>query len=798
MGLHCASVSCAFQGPSRSAGAINSSLHTLTRVVAAYAAAPPGQRPAHVPFRESLLTLMLRDSIGGNCRTAVIVTLSGDEDQLPHSLKSCHFARLARGVSNCARANRSYDPAIALDALRAQVAELEQELRACEAARDEALAAAASATSSLGALEDLMACATATALDTRLRAWAEATLPWGDPDDLRGAVGRLGAVIAALQKCVKATGAVTQSEATSADASTCMTTPRAPLPREALDASTQVSPLPIDLPVDTVATPEHSEHPRTEEAAKSHKSSAARSARSQTSDRSPPTVRYLSTAERHTALQASALSLADACEDYAREIEAQALPQARLMRDLSERLNQPQTTGGVRMLEEQVELTRRRADELRTAATAAAWGRGGAGEPQTLDDAPPPPPRLGPSAICTWEVGGASVAAPGAWSQLPAPVAALLDEALLGGTTGYTRSLVLVSPSAAPRLVSVPCGFRLPAIPSESPRIVCHPALEAAWQQSVGLDSIAPYTFSLLDAHAGVQRCCVHGATRVIRRRTAVVLRGFLRKRGQRSGAWRSRAFALTPAGLHQINPLFCSATPSSESSTADAQARLLESWISRTKLTFDGGKTTAAIAPAVSEAGLDSAVCFVVSQRASGDNRSVTLEFAAGSLDEAAMWVAAINTVACGSYSTSCNAAPPSRPQATALADVRAPATANARGADDSAHCGPLIEAQLELQLRRARSGWGASVSESAPGPGVVTLGGRGPAAAHGPPPPEDWCGRGPAAVPALLLMPPAQWHFSGEGVVSELLVSEETGRLAQMLGFANFAVIVLVSFRG
>lgn len=49
--------------------AINSSLHVLTRVVSAFATAPPGKRPAHVPFRESLLTLLLKDSIGGNSRT---------------------------------------------------------------------------------------------------------------------------------------------------------------------------------------------------------------------------------------------------------------------------------------------------------------------------------------------------------------------------------------------------------------------------------------------------------------------------------------------------------------------------------------------------------------------------------------------------------------------------------------------------------------------------------------------------------------------------------------------------------
>jgi hypothetical protein len=56
--------------------AINTSLHVLTRVVAAHAAAAAargggggGGGSAHVPFRESLLTLLLRDCIGGNAKT---------------------------------------------------------------------------------------------------------------------------------------------------------------------------------------------------------------------------------------------------------------------------------------------------------------------------------------------------------------------------------------------------------------------------------------------------------------------------------------------------------------------------------------------------------------------------------------------------------------------------------------------------------------------------------------------------------------------------------------------------------
>ena len=70
--------------------AINSSLHVLTRVVAAYAGAgsSSSKRPVHVPFRESLLTLLLKDSIGGNSRTAIVVTMNAEDPTQSYRTKA--------------------------------------------------------------------------------------------------------------------------------------------------------------------------------------------------------------------------------------------------------------------------------------------------------------------------------------------------------------------------------------------------------------------------------------------------------------------------------------------------------------------------------------------------------------------------------------------------------------------------------------------------------------------------------------------------------------------------------------
>jgi hypothetical protein len=53
---------------------INKSLTTLGRVIRALS-----KKRAHIPYRDSVLTQMLADSLGGNSKTAFIVTLHPDK-----------------------------------------------------------------------------------------------------------------------------------------------------------------------------------------------------------------------------------------------------------------------------------------------------------------------------------------------------------------------------------------------------------------------------------------------------------------------------------------------------------------------------------------------------------------------------------------------------------------------------------------------------------------------------------------------------------------------------------------------
>lgn len=54
----------------------------------------------HVPYRNSLLTAMLKDSLGGNCATAMLATVSTEASQLEESIATCRFAQRVALITN--------------------------------------------------------------------------------------------------------------------------------------------------------------------------------------------------------------------------------------------------------------------------------------------------------------------------------------------------------------------------------------------------------------------------------------------------------------------------------------------------------------------------------------------------------------------------------------------------------------------------------------------------------------------------------------------------------------------------
>ena len=63
----------------------------------------PGGRH-HIPYRNSMMTTVLRDSLGGNCCTAMVATISPASDQLPEAIATCRFAQRVAQISNEVRA----------------------------------------------------------------------------------------------------------------------------------------------------------------------------------------------------------------------------------------------------------------------------------------------------------------------------------------------------------------------------------------------------------------------------------------------------------------------------------------------------------------------------------------------------------------------------------------------------------------------------------------------------------------------------------------------------------------------
>lgn len=85
----------------REAGAINQSLLTLGRVINALV-----DGSTHVPYRESRLTRLLQDSLGGRAKTCIIATVSDDRENLDETLSTLDYASRAKSIKNRPEANQ--------------------------------------------------------------------------------------------------------------------------------------------------------------------------------------------------------------------------------------------------------------------------------------------------------------------------------------------------------------------------------------------------------------------------------------------------------------------------------------------------------------------------------------------------------------------------------------------------------------------------------------------------------------------------------------------------------------------
>ncbi|MEE6473567.1 hypothetical protein FKM82_010085 [Ascaphus truei] len=103
---------------------INLSLHYLEQVIIALAE----KHRSHIPYRNSMMTSVLRDSLGGNCMTTMIATLSLDKKNIDESISTCRFAQRVAMIKNEAILNEEIDPQLMIVRLKKEVQALKDEL----------------------------------------------------------------------------------------------------------------------------------------------------------------------------------------------------------------------------------------------------------------------------------------------------------------------------------------------------------------------------------------------------------------------------------------------------------------------------------------------------------------------------------------------------------------------------------------------------------------------------------------------------------------------------------------------
>jgi len=89
------------------AKAINGSLTALGNVIGALSSGKSG----HVPFRDSVLTFLLKDSLQGNTKTVLLVAATLDDWNLEETISTMRFAARAKMIKNSVKSNKNYSAA---------------------------------------------------------------------------------------------------------------------------------------------------------------------------------------------------------------------------------------------------------------------------------------------------------------------------------------------------------------------------------------------------------------------------------------------------------------------------------------------------------------------------------------------------------------------------------------------------------------------------------------------------------------------------------------------------------------
>ncbi|KAI9825819.1 MAG: kinesin motor protein cin8 [Thelocarpon impressellum] len=105
------------------AGLINKSLLTLGRVINALV-----ERGSHIPYRESKLTRLLQDSLGGRTKTCIIATVSPAKSNLEETISTLDYAFRAKNIRNKPQVNQLISKKTVLREYTEEIQKLKSEL----------------------------------------------------------------------------------------------------------------------------------------------------------------------------------------------------------------------------------------------------------------------------------------------------------------------------------------------------------------------------------------------------------------------------------------------------------------------------------------------------------------------------------------------------------------------------------------------------------------------------------------------------------------------------------------------
>lgn len=115
----------AVKGRAREAGNINQSLLTLGRVITALV-----DRHPHVPYRDSKLTRLLQESLGGRNKTCVIATVTPGSSSAEETASTLDYAYRAKSIKNRPTVNQMIAKHVLLKEYTEEIQKLKRELDA--------------------------------------------------------------------------------------------------------------------------------------------------------------------------------------------------------------------------------------------------------------------------------------------------------------------------------------------------------------------------------------------------------------------------------------------------------------------------------------------------------------------------------------------------------------------------------------------------------------------------------------------------------------------------------------------